>query len=59
MTIDGDKFGSAFSFPTEKWWEFYWRMTIVLINTDVTESANVIMDYYFIQYRRRNRQPLF
>ncbi|XP_025203289.1 uncharacterized protein LOC112600311, partial [Melanaphis sacchari] len=28
ITFDAEKFGSVFSFPTERWWEIYWKYKI-------------------------------
>lgn len=55
MSIDAEVFGSTFGMPAEKWWEYYWKASAVLITADKLEIATVTADFYFIQYRPRNR----
>ncbi|XP_022169762.1 uncharacterized protein LOC111033375 [Myzus persicae] len=56
MTIEADKFGSIFSIPTEKWWEYYWKINVILYDTQKAEFASTNLDFHFIQYRSRNRK---
>lgn len=56
MTLDADKFGSVFSFPTEKWWENYWKFNVLLYAKGRKEFARVNLNFYFIEFRSRNNK---
>uniref|UniRef100_A0A2S2NHC9 Uncharacterized protein n=1 Tax=Schizaphis graminum TaxID=13262 RepID=A0A2S2NHC9_SCHGA len=56
ITLDAEKFGTMFSFPTEKWWENYWKFKILLFGKDRKEFARAILNFYFIEFRSRNNQ---
>lgn len=52
--LDANKFGTMFSFPTEKWWEHYWKFKIMIF-TKGGEVIYTCIDLYFIEFRSRNR----
>ncbi|KAF0760602.1 Uncharacterized protein FWK35_00026488 [Aphis craccivora] len=56
ITLDADKFGSVFSFPTEKWWENYWKFKVVMYAEGRTELAYANSNFYFIEFRSRNNK---
>lgn len=43
-----------FSFPTEKWWENYWKFNIKIFTKDRQELSYGYADFYFIEFRSRN-----
>ncbi|XP_025413826.1 uncharacterized protein LOC112685966 [Sipha flava] len=51
FTINADYFGAMFSFPTEKWWELYWRTWIKLYDQKNSEFLKATCDFYFVQFR--------
>lgn len=55
MTMDADKFGSTFGSPGEKWWEYYWRTYALFYTGENVLYATWKLDYYFIEFRSRNR----
>lgn len=56
MTLDADKFGSMFSFPTEKWWENYWKFKVIIYAEGRTEFVCANLNFYFIEFRSRNNK---
>lgn len=56
MKIEADKFGSIFSIPTERWWEQYWKINVSVYNEHKVEIGVSNIEFYFIQYRSRNRK---
>jgi len=57
ISLDMDKFGSMFSLPTEKYWEFYWKNRITIRTKENYGFLIGNLHFYFIQFRSRNRQP--
>jgi len=46
-----------FSLPAEKWWENYWKLKIIIHRKDGQQVVSVSADFYFIEFRSRNRPP--
>ena len=44
-----------FSFPTEKWWEHYWKTKVKISTENGQEVIFAHADFYFIEFRSRNR----
>lgn len=45
---------ASFSNPTEKWWERYWKVYVRAFNDEIGVIVNGSVDFYFLQFRRRN-----
>jgi len=56
VSIDADKFGSEFSLSTDKYWEYYWKVNVVGYITDRIKFFITDLEFYFIQFRSRQRQ---
>lgn len=45
-----------FSFPTDKWWENYWKFKVTSYTKGKQVSlVDAYVDFYFIEFRSRNR----
>lgn len=53
--MDSQNFGNSFSFPTEKWWELYWKTSAILFDEKNNEFITSSLDFHFLQFRSRVR----
>lgn len=56
VTYDTEKVFVIFNGPTEKWWEYYWKMSAILYNDKDQVFLTVKLHNYFLQYINRNRK---